>query len=199
VFLGMNRDRLVAHGIPQITLWAFVIGSIFSITTILWTVRTTPELPLAAEERARIEAMPRGVGATFAEVGEAIRDMPSTMKQLAVMKLFQWYAMFCYWQYITLSVARTLFDTSDAGSAGFREANLVTGQIGGFYNFVAFGAAFAMVPFTRRLGPKVVHAVCLTLAGRRCSRSRPSTTAGCSSSRWSAWGSRGRASWATRT
>jgi maltose/moltooligosaccharide transporter len=165
VFLGMNRDRLVAHGIPQITLWAFVIGSIFSITTILWTVRTTPELPLAAEERARIEAMPRGVGATFAEVGEAIRDMPSTMKQLAVMKLFQWYAMFCYWQYITLSVARTLFDTSDAGSAGFREANLVTGQIGGFYNFVAFGAAFAMVPFTRRLGPKVVHAVCLTLAG----------------------------------
>jgi len=165
VVLGMNRDRLVAHGIPQITLWAFVIGSIFSITTILWTVRTTPELPLAPGERARIEAMPRGVGATFAEVGEAIRDMPSTMKQLAVMKLFQWYAMFCYWQYITLSVARTLFDTSDAGSAGFREANLVTGQIGGFYNFVAFGAAFAMVPFTRRFGPKVVHAVCLTLAG----------------------------------
>ena len=161
----MNRDRLVAHGIPQITLWAFVIGSIFSITTILWTVRTTPELPLSAEERARIEAMPRGVGATFAEVGEAIRDMPPTMKQLAVMKLFQWYAMFCYWQYITLSVARTLFGTSDAGSAGFREANLVTGQIGGFYNFVAFAAAFAMVPFTRRLGPKVVHAVCLMLAG----------------------------------
>jgi maltose/moltooligosaccharide transporter len=154
VVLGMNRDRLVAHGIPQITLWAFVIGSIFSITTILWTVRTTPELPLAPGERARIEAMPRGVGATFAEVGEAIRDMPSTMKQLAVMKLFQWYAMFCYWQYITLSVARTLFDTSDAGSAGFREANLVTGQIGGFYNFVAFAAAFAMVPFTRRLGPR---------------------------------------------
>jgi len=27
------------------------------------------------------------------------------------------------------------------------------------------GAAFAMVPFTRRFGPKVVHAVCLTLAG----------------------------------
>jgi maltose/moltooligosaccharide transporter len=26
----------------------------------------------------------------------------------------------------------------------------VNGQIGGFYNFVAFGAAFAMVPFTRR-------------------------------------------------
>jgi maltose/moltooligosaccharide transporter len=81
------------------------------------------------------------------------------------MKLFQWYAMFCYWQYIVLSLARTLFATSDPRSAGFREANLVNGQIGGFYNLVAFAAAFAMVPFTRRLGPKVVHAVCLTLAG----------------------------------
>jgi maltose/moltooligosaccharide transporter len=47
---------------------------------------------------------------------------------------------------------------------GFREASLLNGQIGGFYNFVAFVAAFAMVPVTRRFGPKVVHAMCLTLA-----------------------------------
>jgi maltose/moltooligosaccharide transporter len=131
----------------------------------MWTVRTTPELPLAPDERARIAAMPRGVAATLIEVREAIRDMPSMMKQLAVMKLFQWYAMFCYWQYIVLSLSVTLFGTSDASSAGFREANLVNGQIGGFYNFVAFGAAFAMIPFTRRFGPKVMHAICLTLAG----------------------------------
>jgi maltose/moltooligosaccharide transporter len=91
--------------------------------------------------------------------------MPTTMKQLAVMKLFQWYAMFCYWQYIVLSLARTLFDTADASSPGFREAGLVNGQIGGFYNFVAFVAAFAMVPLTRRLGPKVTHALCLAAAG----------------------------------
>jgi maltose/moltooligosaccharide transporter len=165
VLLGMNRDATNARGIPWITVGAFLIGAVFSIASILWTVRTTPELPLAADERARIEALPRGVGATLAEVGAAIRDMPATMKQLAVMKLFQWYAMFCYWQYIVLSLAVTLFRTRDAGSAGFREAGLVNGQIGGFYNFVAFAAAFAMVPFARRLGPKVVHAACLTLAG----------------------------------
>lgn len=165
VLLGMNRDATNARGIPWITVGAFLIGAVFSITSILWTVRTTPELPLGAEERARIEAMPRGLGATFAEVGAAMRAMPTTMKQLAVMKLFQWYAMFCYWQYIVLSLAVTLFHTRDAASPGFREAGLVNGQIGGFYNFVAFAAAFAMVPFTRRLGPKVVHATCLTLAG----------------------------------
>lgn len=165
VVMGMNRDAVNDRGIPLITVIAFIIGAAFSISSILVTVRTTPELPLADDERRRIEALPRGLGAALAEVAEAFREMPTTMKQLAVMKLFQWYAMFCYWQYIVLSLSVTLFGSSDASTPGFREAGLINGQIGGFYNFVAFLAAFAMVPFTRRLGPKVVHAICLTLAG----------------------------------
>ncbi|MDF1504517.1 MFS transporter [Roseisolibacter sp. H3M3-2] len=165
VVLGLNRDLVNGRGIPYVTVGAFLIGAFFSLSSIWWTVRTTPELPLTADERARIEALPRGMGAALREVAEAMRQMPTTMKQLAVMKLFQWYAMFCYWQYIVLAIARTLFDTNDAGSAGFREAGLVNGQIGGFYNFVAFVAAFAMVPLTRRLGPKVTHALSLTAAG----------------------------------
>ena len=165
VLLGMNRDLVNSRNIPYITIGAFIIGAIFSISSILWTVRTTKELPLSAEERRRIEALPKGVGSVLREVAGAMRDMPSTMKGLALVKLFQWYAMFCYWQYIVLSLAVTLFQTRDATSTGFREAGLVNGQIGGFYNFVAFVAAFAMVPLVRRLGPKVMHAVCLTLAG----------------------------------
>ncbi len=165
LFFGMKRDVVNAHGIPQITVWAFIIGSVLSITSILWTVRTTKELPLSADERARIEAMPRGLAASLREVWEAMREMPPTMKQLAVMKLFQWYAMFCYWQYVVLSLAVSLFHTHDASTPGFREASLVNGQIGGFYNFVAFVAAFAMLPLVRRIGPKWTHALCLTLAG----------------------------------
>ena len=165
LFVGMNRDAVNAHGIPQVTVWAFIIGSVLSITSVLWTVRTTKEIPLTAAERTRIEGLPRGFSSAVGEVIEAFREMPATMRQLAVMKLFQWYAMFCYWQYIVLSLALTLFNTRDASSAGFRDAALVNGQIGGFYNFIAFVGAFAMVPFTTRFGPKVVHAICLTLAG----------------------------------
>lgn len=165
LFFGMKRDVVNAHGIPVVTVCAFIIGSVLSITSILWTVRTTPELPLTPEERERMSALPRGLGAALREVAEALREMPATMKQLAVMKLFQWYAMFCYWQYVVLSLASTLFHTHDASTSGFREASLINGQIGGFYNFVAFVAAFAMVPFVRRLGPKWMHAICLTLAG----------------------------------
>jgi maltose/moltooligosaccharide transporter len=87
------------------------------------------------------------------------------MRQLALVKLFQWYAMFCYWQYISLSIAGTVFGTTDPASTGFRDAGLLNGQVGAFYNFIAFVAAFALVPFTRRFGPKVMHSVCLALAG----------------------------------
>jgi maltose/moltooligosaccharide transporter len=163
--LGMNKDAVNSHHIPHVTIAAFVIGAIFSISSIYWTVRTTKEDPLSEEEIARIKAMPSGWALTFREIADAIRDMPLTMKQLSLVMLFQWYAMFCYWQYIVLSLATTLFGTTDQTTQGFRDAGLINGQIGGFYNFIAFIAAFAMVPFTRRFGPKVMHAVCLICAG----------------------------------
>ena len=36
------------------------------------------------------------------------------MRQLWWMKLFQWYGMVCYWQYVTYSIARSLFLTERA-------------------------------------------------------------------------------------
>jgi maltose/moltooligosaccharide transporter len=165
VLFGMNRDAVTGNNIPHITITAFVIGAIFSLASILWTVKTTPENPLTPDELQVLRNKPQGWKSTLAEIVDAIRDMPYTMKQLAVVKLFQWYAMFCYWQYVVLSISTTLFGTTDQTSPAFREASLINGQIGAFYNFIAFIAAFAMVPFTRRFGAKLVHSVCLAMAG----------------------------------
>jgi maltose/moltooligosaccharide transporter len=165
VVLGMSSNWVNGSNIPYITITAFIIGAFFSIASILWTVWTTKEIPLTEEERARIAKMPKGWGGTFTEIGEAFRDMPLTMKQLALVKLFQWYAMFCYWQYIVLSISTTFYQTTEETSQGFRDASLINGQVGGFYNFVAFIAAFAMVPFTLRFGPKIMHSFALTCAG----------------------------------
>ena len=165
VLFGMNKDAVNGSHIPHIVIAAFIIGAVFSLTTVLWTIRTTPEHPLDAAEVAAIRARPRGWRHTLGDIGSALHDMPPTMRQLALVKLFQWYAMFCYWQYISLSIASTIYGTTDPASQGFRDAGLLNGQVGAFYNFIAFGAAFALVPFTRRFGPKVMHSVCLALAG----------------------------------
>lgn len=164
-WFGLNKDAVNESNIPYITVIAFLIGSVLSFTTVWWSVHSTPELPLTQQEREAILAKPTGIKATFTEIIEAVREMPQAMRQLWWMKLFQWYGMMCYWIYIVPSLAKSVFDTSDASSQGFRDAGLLNGQIGGFYNFVAFIAAFSLIPLTKRFGPKLVHAVCLTLAG----------------------------------
>ncbi len=164
VWMGMSRDAVGENHIPQATMAAFLMGAVFSFVTVWWSIRKVPELPLPMDVIEEMKSRPTGGSATLKEIWLAIKEMPVTMRRLWWMKLFQWYGMMCYWIYIVPSLAKTFFQTSDASSAGFREAGLLNGQIGGFYNFIAFVSAFAMVPFTRRFGPKVVHAVCLTLA-----------------------------------
>jgi len=159
------RDVLDANGIPVIVRIAFIIGAILSISTIVWSVLRVPELPLDDAEQAELAAKPLTVSATFAEIRNAIRDMPRPMRQLAGAMLCQWYAMFAYWQYITFAVGRSLYNTSDPDSALFREATLTTQQAGALYNFVAFLGALALIPVVRRFGARRTHAVCLAASG----------------------------------
>jgi len=165
VWVGMDKDATNAHHIPQVTIVAFLIGALFSFTTVWWSTRSTPELALGADEERALRARARGVLATLAEIVDAVRDMPVVMRRLWWMKLFQWYGMLTYWIYIVPALAATMFATREVDSPGFRAAGLLNGQVGGFYNFVAFLAAFAMVPLARRLGAKAVHAGCLSVAG----------------------------------
>ncbi|MDZ7588353.1 MAG: MFS transporter [Parasphingorhabdus sp.] len=161
----IDRNLLDGNGIPVIVRIAFVIGAILSISTILWSVLRVRELPLPPEERAIIAAKPVGAIATLTEIGSAIADMPKAMRQLALAMFFQWYGMFVYWQFIAFSLSRSLFGTSDPASSGFREAGLVVGQIGAFYNFIAFLGALALIPIIRKFGVKPVHALCLAASG----------------------------------
>jgi maltose/moltooligosaccharide transporter len=165
VWFGLSESARVNGHIPLTIFIAFIIGSVFSIGSILVSVTTTKEIPLAEEEIKKIKATPGGFLYTFREIAAAFREMPLTMRQLAIMKLFQWYAMFCYWQYITLSVSKSFFGTTDNTSPYFDKANYTYGQAGAFYNFIAFVSAFVLVKLANQFGPKRVHAVCLTLAG----------------------------------
>ena len=164
VWLGMSKDTLGANGIPLVVTTAFMIGALLSFTTVYYSIKKVPELPLSPAERAEIASRPTGAAATLREIWEAIKTMPPTMRRLWWMALFQWYGMMCYWIYIVPSIASSVYASSDPKSPGFVDAVLTNGQIGGFYNFVAFVAAFAMVPFTRRLGAKWVHAFALSCA-----------------------------------
>ena len=163
--LGFDVNAVDSHNIPVITRAAFTIGAVLSLTTILWSILRVPELSLSEQARAAIAAKSRTVGATLGEIWDAIVTMPRTMRKLALMSLFQWYAMFAYWNYVIYSIGRSVYGESNALSEGFRRAVLDNGVLGGFYNGVAFVAALAMVPLTRRWGAAAMHSICLIAAG----------------------------------
>ncbi len=162
---GFDINAVDAHNIPVITRVAFTVGAVLSLTTILWSILRVPELPLSPAERERLKGLPLTVVSTFREILDAIVTMPMTMRKLALMSLFQWYAMFGYWNYVIYSISRSVYGEANPLSESFRRAVLDNGQVGGFYNGVAFVAAFALVPFTRRYGAAAMHAVCLLAAG----------------------------------
>ena len=163
VWFGMNPNAVDANGIPDITRLAFAIGAVLSLSTILWSVWRVPELPLTPVQLAQMREHRLSVATTWRDFTQAIRDMPQPMRRLALAMFCQWFGMFCYWQYAALSLARALYGNGSA--AAVRDATLVNGHLGGFYNAIAFVAALALMPITRRLGAGPVHAACMVAAG----------------------------------
>jgi maltose/moltooligosaccharide transporter len=162
---GMNKDAVDAHNIPYTVHVVFMIGAVLSLSTILWSVLRVPELPMTEEQKAQIAAAPKGVGETLREIWSAILAMPMPMRKLGLMMLFQWYAMGTYWTYVTYSISRSVYGTSDPLSDGFRSAVLTNGTMGAFYNAIAFVAAIAMMPLVRKYGPRYIHASALVAGG----------------------------------
>ena len=87
------------------------------------------------------------------------------MKQLFPVMFFPWYAMFCYWQYLTSALSLSLFDTLDQSSIFFNKAQLITGNINGTYNIICFSIEFLLLPFAKKFGPKKLHFFSLSVGG----------------------------------
>lgn len=145
----------VSGEIPKWLYYSFYIGGILSLTTILWSVLKTPEIPPSDEELAEINAgRARPLGARiaepFSEIGKAVKEMPPFMWKLGAVYLFQWYALFVYWQYITPMFKLTLgYSTSEAASQA--------AQMSLTYNIVTMVVALMLVPLTLRFGGKKVY------------------------------------------
>lgn len=156
------------NGIPVSTYWAFAIGAAASIITILITVLTTSEYPPTQEELNAIKNSKKGenlVIKIITDIGIAFKEMPLVMKQLIPVMFFPWYAMFCYWQYLTSALSLSLYGTLDQSTSYFNQAQLLTGNLNGTYNIICFTIAFAMIPIAKKLGAKKLHFISLVIGG----------------------------------
>lgn len=91
--------------------------------------------------------------------------MPKTMKQLALVQFFSWFALFAMWIYTTAGVTAHIYGTSDTTSALYNEGADWVGVMFGVYNGVAAIVAFGLAPMAKVLTRKGVHAISLILGG----------------------------------
>ncbi|MGQ0815086.1 MAG: MFS transporter [Gemmatimonadota bacterium] len=146
-------------GIPLSVKYSFQVGAAVFLLAVLWTVVTTKENPpadLEAFEREKLEHS--GVGVLAREIGSAIRDMPPTMKQLAVVQVFTWLGLFCMWLFFVPATARHVFGATDAQSALYTEGMEWGGFTFAFYSITCFLVALVLPRLVDLSSRKTVHA-----------------------------------------
>ena len=151
--------------IPNWVFASFMLGAVCSIGSVWWSMKTTPEIPPTEEELKEMRSKPLNILSPFTDVVSAIKDMPKIMWQLALVYLFQWYALFCYWQNSSKSIAQSIYNATPDNRDLYEKAVSLAGSVNGWYNIVTFLTAFSLVGFAKKYSPKWVHFMCLVLAG----------------------------------
>ena len=154
-----GEEADVAGTIPQWIYYSFYIGAILSLTTILWSVFKTAEIPPSDEELKEINKIKQlsllnKMAKPFVEIREALKEMPKFMWKIGAVYLFQWYALFVYWQFSTPLFMKTM-------GYSISEATSQTSVMSFTYNTTTMLIALILVPLTLKFGNKKMYALSL--------------------------------------
>ncbi|QSX79973.1 MFS transporter [Agrilutibacter solisilvae] len=101
----------------------------------------------------------------FTHIMDDLHDMPGTMRQLAVVQFFSWFALFAMWIYTTGAVTSVHYGSSDPTAAAYNEGANWVGVLFAAYNGFAALAAIVIPWMVKRWGLRVSHLVNATLGG----------------------------------
>lgn len=101
----------------------------------------------------------------FVEVMDDLNFLPSTMKKLAIVQFFTWFALFAMWIYSTPALAQHLAGTSDASSAAYNKIANWVGVLFAFYNGFAALFAFLLPVLAKTFSRPVTHLIALVAGG----------------------------------
>ncbi|GAA0872333.1 MFS transporter [Gangjinia marincola] len=92
-------------------------------------------------------------------------NMPKTMKQLAWVQFFSWFALFSMWIYTTQAVTGHVFGETDTTTEAYNDAADWVTVMFTVYNGVAAAVAFLLPVLARRTSNKVTHLLALSFGG----------------------------------
>lgn len=101
----------------------------------------------------------------FITVINDLYKMPKTMRQLAVVQFFSWFALFAMWIYTTPAVTHHIYGATDPKSDLYNEGANWVGVLMSVYNGFAAVMAFALVAMAKKTNRKTVHMISLIIGG----------------------------------
>lgn len=178
--VGLDNTAAMGEVAPSV-VWAFYIGASVLLGTVIWTVIRTKEY--APEDYARY----KGLDAEATKNTEKtpfwtlVKTMPETMKQLAVVQFFSWFALYIMWVYTMPAITQHIwnidkqwFDPAYIASVGSMPDFVVAakGAAGDwvgilFAAYSVFAAVFSvfLARLADRFGRKTIYAGSLLLGG----------------------------------
>jgi maltose/moltooligosaccharide transporter len=145
--------------------YAFYTGGLVYFLAVLWTVLTTKEYPPADMAEFEAEKRRSGFWEGIRESFAGVVDMPTTMKQLAVVQFFSWLALFSMWIYATPAITSHIYQTSDTTSKLYNDGADWVNVCFAVYNGVSALAALALPIIARATSRRITHLLCLTAGG----------------------------------
>ena len=94
-----------------------------------------------------------------------LKNMPKTMKQLALVTVFTWFALFAMFIYSTSAVTSFHFGSTDTKSDLYNDGANWVGVLMAVYNGVAALVAFLLPVIARKTSRVATHVVCLIIGG----------------------------------
>ena len=161
LFAWIGLKNIAPEGeIPDTVKWSFYIGAAILILCVIYTTANVkeyePEQMAAFQESAKEE--------TKAEVaaGGSKNKALKVFIQVGIVQFFCWAAFMYMWTYTNGSIADTVWNTTDATSAGYQEAG---NWVGILFAVQAIGSVIwaIVLPYFKNL--KVGYALSLVIGG----------------------------------
>ena len=99
----------------------------------------------------------------FTSIMSDLHGMPETMRKLALVQFFSWFALFAMWIFTTAAVAEVHFGSSDPQSPAYNDGANWVGVLFAAYNGFAALAAIFIPMLVRRIGLRKTHMLNLWL------------------------------------
>ncbi|WP_444940619.1 MFS transporter [Microbulbifer sp. ZKSA004] len=187
--IGLENTARAGEVAPSV-IWAFYIGATVLLGSVLWTVLRTKEYPpeqynaykgldSAQLERERQQKAP--LAKRLIGFFQLLIKMPRTMRQLALVQFFSWFALFIMWVYTTPAITQHVwgveakwFDPAYLESVKEIPAHIAAakGAAGDWVGIIfaaysLFAAIFSIVlaRLSQVLGRKLTYSLSLALGG----------------------------------